>query len=267
MSTLIFIDLDDTLFQTSAKHPSGSTRITATHDHHGKPNSFMTPAQQQFLEFLTQDTAIAPIVIPTTGRTTHAFARVVPSVRAGFCNHRILEHGALILNPDNQPDTAWLSRTADAVVAHRAALESAHVALQAIAATITLDFGLECTQRLHMLEHPALPAPVGPIYSLLKANKLDVVALAALHTALPALDAQYPELAVFAQGRAVTIMPKLLSKAAAVKHLIAQLKPRLTIGVGDARSDADFLACCDYAMVPQRSQLQALWSGCSRVAL
>ena len=53
-----------------------------------------------------------------------------------------------------------------------------------------------------------------------------------------------------------------VDKAHAVAHITARLKAEhgeiVTFGMGDSRSDARFMADCDYAIVPRRTQLAKL---------
>ena len=43
---LVFVDLDDTLFQTARKMAAGEPRMVASLDVQGQPNGFMNPVQQ-----------------------------------------------------------------------------------------------------------------------------------------------------------------------------------------------------------------------------
>lgn len=68
---LVFVDLDDTLFQTARKM-GDEPRFTATLDVDGQPNGFMNATQKSFVEWLlaTSD------VVPVTARSIEAYQRV-----------------------------------------------------------------------------------------------------------------------------------------------------------------------------------------------
>jgi hypothetical protein len=66
-------------------------------------------------------------------------------------------------------------------------------------------------------------------------------------------------------GNNLAILPNALNKAHAVVYVSARLRAEhgdiLTFGMGDSRSDARFMAACDYAIVPRHTQLAALALG------
>ena len=66
-------------------------------------------------------------------------------------------------------------------------------------------------------------------------------------------------------GNNLAILPKALNKANAVAHITARLKAEhgeiVTFGMGDSRSDARFMAACDYAIIPRGTQLAGITVG------
>ena len=101
---LVFVDLDDTLFQTARKM-GDEPRFTATLDVDGQPNGFMSATQKSFVEWLlaTAD------VVPVTARSVEAYQRVqLPFVHGAIC-----AHGGVILNAQGQLDAPWHARMAD----------------------------------------------------------------------------------------------------------------------------------------------------------
>src|SRR5262245_14155520 len=91
MRVVVFLDLDDTLFQTLPKCPEGGGFAPATHDSSGRPASFMTPRQESLLHLLRGAT-----IIPTTARNLAAFRNVL----VPFDSFAILDFGGVILLPD-----------------------------------------------------------------------------------------------------------------------------------------------------------------------
>lgn len=69
---LVFVDLDDTLFQTARKMVEGTPRTTATLDVHGQPNGYMNPVQHSFVNWLLASAD----VVPVTARSVEAYSRV-----------------------------------------------------------------------------------------------------------------------------------------------------------------------------------------------
>jgi hypothetical protein len=74
---LVFVDLDDTLFQTARKMPEGVARAVATLDVNGQPNGFMTPVQQALVDWLLGSAD----VVPVTARSVEAYSRGAPAVQ------------------------------------------------------------------------------------------------------------------------------------------------------------------------------------------
>ncbi len=70
---------------------------------------------------------------------------------------------------------------------------------------------------------------------------------------------------VHRNGNNLAILPKALDKAHAVAHITARLKAEhgeiVTFGMGDSRSDARFMAACDYAIIPRGTQLAGVTVG------
>jgi hydroxymethylpyrimidine pyrophosphatase-like HAD family hydrolase len=78
----------------------------------------------------------------------------------------------------------------------------------------------------------------------------------------PWIEGGNPDYVVHRNGNNLAILPKALDKANAVAHVTALLRAEhgdiVTFGMGDSRSDARFMAACDYAIVPRATQLARL---------
>jgi hypothetical protein len=81
----------------------------------------------------------------------------------------------------------------------------------------------------------------------------------------PWIDAGAREYFIHRNGNNLAILPNALNKAHAVAYVTELLRQEhgdiLTFGIGDSRSDARFMAACDYAIVPSRTQLAGLTLG------
>ena len=246
MKVLAFIDLDDTVFQTRAKCPPGEL-LPATVDTRGEPHSFMTVKQQRFLERLLQGAT----VIPTTGRSLAAFARV----KLPFPDHVILNHGATILTPGGQVDEAWLDRT-------RAISREFTPELRDVHAALTRALQGEGVRVTIHADHDA------PLYTLVKTANADETLLATVREVGAMIAARHPNLHAFSAGRAFTLIPRGLSKASAVREVTERHgggDATLTLGVGDALSDTNFMSECDYALTPRGSQVLRALKGVTHV--
>ena len=117
MRPYVFLDLDDTLFQTRAKCPPGAELHVAASGPDGRPLSFMTEKQRALFDWLDASAAI----IPTTARNLAAFRRVHLPFRHGA----ILNFGGTVLDAEGQLDESWHQRMSTEVAALAAELDDA----------------------------------------------------------------------------------------------------------------------------------------------
>ena len=236
---LVFVDLDDTLFQTARKMTAGDARFVATRDIEGNPNGYMSPVQKQFIDWLlaTAD------VVPVTARSVEAYSRVqLPFTQGAIC-----AHGGVILSADNVLDEDWNARMTD---------ELAHVQgrLDGLSAT-TLQIGEELGYSLRgwVVEEVGLKH-----YIVTKHNgQEDAVLLAVLAEVRKRdlLDGLY----VHGNGNNLAFLPDALRKQRAVQEWIDRdmaihgERPRM--GFGDSISDLGFMTQCHWWATPRRGQL------------
>ena len=105
MESYIFLDLDDTLFQTLRKceaQPETIALQARAFLPDGTPNSYATNKQQWLWQLLSQGFKC----IPVTGRDYSAFERV----NLPFQEEIVLNHGAVILDRQRNIDTAWMAK-------------------------------------------------------------------------------------------------------------------------------------------------------------
>lgn len=234
-----FADLDDTLFQTLRKLPGAdpATLTPMTVDSRGQPHSHATPAQMALLDLLA-----APHVtlVPVTGRDAAAMARVTLPLRSW----RVLDHGLTILTPAGTPDPEW----AEQVRAHLAPLQEP---LRAGTEAIT---GHAARLGARLTSHAAHGTP---FMTVLKHPDADPAVLAELQDRLEAAHGPDHPLRVIANANNVSLLPRHLGKAAAVRYLLGThlSGAALTLGLGDSVSDLPFMDECDFALTPRRGQL------------
>jgi hypothetical protein len=218
---LILADLDDSLFQTAPKCGDWPEDELRLMSRlaDGTPSGYATPPQQALLGWLAHGE-----LVPVTARARDVLARVD------------------ILTADGTPDPVWHAR-----LASEARSGEAPAALYP-----ALTHGLGEEYRHWIVSEDGLD-----LYLVIKSNTGDVPALTAL---AEALRAALPEgWRIHANGNNLAFLPPWLSKRAAVRYLLEQVREqtpgRLVVGIGDSWSDAGFLDLCDMAMIPTAAQL------------
>jgi len=244
MRTVIFLDLDDSIFQTLPKCPPGEPVVPAAHGRDGAPLSYITARQRALVDMLLR----AGTVVPTTARGLDAYRRVdLP-----FTGPAIVGFGGVILSPDGSPDPDW-----DALIRPRCAEGEAD-----------LQGHLDSTARFIAARGLGAKARIisdlgMPLYLVVKHPEGDHAKLHPIRDELWA-DACRERFFIHHNGNNLALVPRFLGKERAVRHVLEHNVgpgPVLTIGVGDSLSDAPFLALCDFALLPRGSQLGRLLGG------
>jgi hypothetical protein len=241
----LFADLDDTLFQSLEKCGGRDALHPAAFLKDGTPISFTTAAQRAFLAF-AQD---GMTMIPATARNLNAFQRVdLP-----FASYAVLDYGGIVLEPGGGLDHAWLARMRQAMHAALPGLQELAGLVDAWAART--GFG----GRARLIEDFATP-----FYLVVKDPDKIAERLAPIEHEVvrPWIAAGGRDYFIHRNGNNLAILPNALNKSHAVAYVSEKLRREhgeiLTFGMGDSRSDARFMAACDYAIVPGRSQLAGL---------
>lgn len=244
MRKLVFLDLDDTLFQSRRKCPSEDGLRPVAYLRDGTSHSFMTAKQQAFWRLLEDNATL----IPTTARDLDSLRRVdLP-----FRSWSIIAYGGVILTPDGEPDQTWLERmqavSAESVGEMSELLEAAEALIEreALAARVRIvgDFDL-------------------PFYLVAKYKDGKAADLERLQEALiqPWADARSERYRLHRNDNNLAVLPRKLGKEHAVSYLTERLRREwgelMTFGVGDSLIDGAFMAECDYALTPRGSQLFA----------
>ena len=144
---------------------------------------------------------------------------------------------------DGTPDPVW----------HRHLEAQAHTGITPAALHPELIAGLDGAAFRHwIVSEDGLD-----LYCVIKSNHGDVPALTAVAEALkPRLPHGWR---IHANGNNLAFLPPWLSKRAAVRYMLEQVRcdtpERPVIGIGDSWSDAGFLDLTDMAMIPTGAQL------------
>lgn len=238
---LVFVDLDDTLFQTARKMGS-EDRHVATLDLHGNPNGYMRNTQKAFSEWLLANAD----VVPVTARSIEAYSRVsLPFTCGAICSH-----GGVMLHPDRRLDSDWHAQMREKLGNYQDYLHDL--------SRRTLEIGeqLGISLRGWVVEEEGLAT-----YVVTKHNEQTDEVLKRILAEVQSrnlLQGFY----VHANGNNLAFIPNELSKRAAVLEWLRRDKAlydeRPVIGFGDSISDLGFMGECHWWGTPQKGQLADL---------
>lgn len=234
---LVFVDLDDTLFQTNRKSAPTDLHKIATTDKSGQPLSYMKPKQQVFVNWLLDSAE----VVPVTARSVEALQRVHLPFQSGA----VCSHGGTIIDAQQNIDMDWFDIQKNAVANLNDLLDELPEIL------------LKTAQNLGSIRTWTVEENDLKIYTVAKQNQPeDGLFLDQLVQHLPkdVLEHCY----VHINGNNLAVIPKFVSKQKAVEFFIGKYDPqgeRVILGWGDSLSDAGFLGCCDWFGMPKNSQL------------
>lgn len=238
MRICVFLDLDDTIFQTRPKCPDGEPLWPAAYRRDGTPLSFMTQQQRMLLETLFR----TAIVIPTTARSLDALRRV----ELPFQHIRIVDFGGVVLLPDGSLDREWDDEVRPQALRMAAGL---HEARRLVASWVE-------QKRLHLSVRVISDFDM-PCYLVVKDPGGDAARLKPIENRLRAwVDAE--QYFIHANDNNLSLVPRFLGKERAVRHVLERRlgpEPVLTIGMGDSLSDAPFMNLCDFSLLPRGCQL------------
>jgi hydroxymethylpyrimidine pyrophosphatase-like HAD family hydrolase len=239
---IVFLDLDDTLFQSRQKCPGQDDLSAAAYLQDGSAHSFMTAKQRAFWQLLDEQMT----VIPTTARDGDAFRRV----RLPFRSWSILDYGGVVLDPDGQLETHWRDRMR---LEMQGCLDELAEILDACQSWISAH-GLKVRTRL-------IEDFGQTFYLVAKYQEERAMDLDALQQELvaPWVGAQGGDFVLHRNGNNLAVLPARLGKQHAVRYLTEKLRAEhgdlLTFGMGDSLIDGAFMAECDYAVTPRATQL------------
>ena len=239
---VVFLDLDDTLFQSRRKCPPAGDLHPAAYLGDGCAHSFMTARQRAFWRLLDDNA----ILIPTTARDHDALRRVdLP-----FRSWSILDYGGVILDPKGVPDAPWMERMTHASRQTLGALTQLLEAAEGFVARERLSV------RVRLIKDFALPFYLVAKYRDGREADLDRLQQELVH---PWVEARSDAHRLHRHDNNLAVIPRTLGKEHAVRYLIERLEQDwgdlLTIGVGDSLIDGAFMAECDYAITPRGTRL------------
>lgn len=242
MNPLYVIDLDDNIGQTLKNCPPGETPLEPMAiDRSGKPLCFMTPKQQAMFKHLS----LTGSLLPCTGRNREKFSRMV----IAFNGYAIVAYGGAILLPTGGFEPGWRSYVLGQAAGIVNDLDRLRTSAQALVDMLGYDIDLE------ILGEDFEDGVTTPLYIEAKLrggekNQFD-------HLERVWKDVQPKGWKFHRNGHTMTSMPSFLGKTPALSYFLQEINPprAFTVGMGDSTTDGDFMALCDYAMMPVRSQI------------
>lgn len=245
MKKFLFVDLDDTLFQTPGKCLKEEDLRPAAYLKSGAACSFTTSRQRAFFELMHREMTL----IPATARNRDALSRVdLP-----FSSYAIIDYGGVVLEPGGTIDAIWLETM-------RMDMERAQAGLREVMQIIDeYSESVGMKGRARLIEDCSIPFYIVVKDPEKKAERLEQIEREAV---APWVETAGKDFFIHRNGNNLAVLPKTLNKARAVEYLRKRLEVEhgeiMTLGMGDSESDARFMAACDYAIVPNGSQLAAL---------
>lgn len=241
----LFVDLDDTLFQTPGKCAGEVDLQPTAYLKDGSACSFTTPRQRAFFEMANRDMTL----IPATARNRDALSRV----DLKFSSYSIIDYGGIVLEPNGTVDAVWLETMK---IDMARALEGLKIAIKIMD---QYSEGVGFKGRARLIEDYATPFYVVVKDPDKQAERLERIERDVL---APWIATTGQDFYLHRNGNNLAVLPNTLNKVRAVKYLCQRLQVEhgeiMTLGMGDSQSDARFMASCDYAIIPSGTQLAAL---------
>ena len=242
MELFVFLDLDDTIFQTKRKCPEDKPIFPAAFGKDGSVMSFFTTKQARLFKLLNNKTRL----IPTTARNKDGFLRT----KIENYDYAIINHGGIILNGNGNVHQVWFNKM-------KHLLEPALQDLQQLKSLLeTESIKRNSYFRIRLIEDLGLT-----FYLLVKHDDRNHAILKVLLTEViePYLKQHQLDFYCHLNDNNLAVLPRFLNKAPAVKFLQQELDKQyseyLSVGMGDSLTDIAYMQLCDYFMTPKNSQI------------
>lgn len=245
LKKFLFVDLDDTLFQSLEKCGKEADLLPAAYLKDGSPISYTNARQRSFFALIQAGMTL----VPTTARNLNAFRRVdLP-----FNSFAVLNYGGIVMESEGGADQFWLETMRREMQESISGLQEAMRIMDDFAKSMGL------AGRSRLIEDFDTP-----FYTVIKdpdkvAERLEKIESEALAPWIATAGKNYY---IHRNGNNLAVLPQSLNKARAVTYLRNRLMQEhgdiMTFGMGDSKSDARFMTACDYAIIPSGTQLASL---------
>jgi len=242
LKKVLFVDLDDTLFQSLGKCPVSAELIPLAYLKDGAPISFGTPAQMATLRMFQKEM----LVIPVTARNMDAFSRV----SIDFISGAVLNYGGVILTPDGSVDEVWMERSREHSMRGLEGLTFFQEYIESESGRCNFDLKSRIIRDLEL-----------PFYVVAKSPGYDTDAIAHIARLCEqkCTERDFCDYRVHVNGNNLAVLPRWLDKGNAVRYLLENLRKNeeqiVTFGMGDSLIDLGFMGECHYMIVPTASQI------------
>ncbi|MEK7431520.1 MAG: hypothetical protein AABZ74_00190 [Cyanobacteriota bacterium] len=241
MKAIVFVDLDETIFQTRIKNKEGFIPVTNTKN--PKYTSYMTPAQSLLWDIIVNHESVS--IIPVTLRGIKEYNDTQISKNPKIITS-VLYFSGIITNND-YADAVWANHIKSCFLKLKPSLGDI---FQELMKNLKKDvFKVEIVDSFYISIKNLSSGDVDYINqnkALIKFIEKKII---------------NDEYVVHFKNKNIIILPKFLNKKNSVQYLINKYKPDLTIGAGDSLFDWGFMDLCDYKLIPRDSQLEAFING------
>jgi hypothetical protein len=238
-----FIDLDNTLFQRESKTKNIETSIIGSWDKEGNPFSYIEKYQQHFFEMLYNNKNIQ--LIPTTARTLEQYQRTFLSKNFKI-DTGILQFATKIIfngNEDMEYKSIIEKKTNELPFK---IIELEKIYIKYFEEKINKNFMYIKNLNGHLLHFRIIDEEKYKIYNDELYNEIFEI-LKELK-----IEKFYK---IHLNDRYLDISGIFIDKKEGVDYFIKKYSPELTLGIGDALSDNDFMNLTDFKITPSNSQL------------
>lgn len=236
MDGISLIDLDDSIFQSRSKCPSGIELTGAALNKKQEWHSFCTPQQVAFLSLLNQ----GGIVVPVTARETDGLRRV----QLRFTAHAITSFGAVILLPDGKIEPRWHGQ----MLQHSRAVSKEVNECFHFLTALSAEEGIDA--KVYIISDAGMPLYVNAKHNGGSVKELELLA----DLIAPQIPSGWK---LHNNGNNLAVLPPYLGKEKATAYYLQELAPphSFVLGLGDSFTDIGFMGLCDYAVTPTRGQI------------
>lgn len=234
-NSILFLDLDDTIFQTKRRNEKGVFEATISEK---KPNvSYMTNYQKIFFDMFSQIENLK--IIPLTARILEQYNRVT-LIKKTDITEASLYFGGMVLK-NNEIDTNW-----DNIVKNK------YKKL-----TLTLKELYEIVIKIVDKSQFRISILDGFYLSIKNKDPKDKASMDKLFLELKNIVSN--EYFIHFNNNNIALVPEFIDKKHTAQYFIDKYSPEMTIGMGDSISDLKFMELCDFKIVPSKSQIEKLF--------
>jgi hypothetical protein len=237
---IVLTDIDDTLMQTSRKcvDAAAHTLSVGASNTAGGPSSFMTAKQRKLWSVLESQ---ADVLVPVTARSAQTLSRV----NLDFPSCAVTDFGATLLDGAGRLNSVWQ----ELMLAQSAQLKQLEV-FSFLRGRVPLGRELLSHEwRVANGVHVFVSFRTQPGQAHLELSAEVEAGLSAA--------GQQKAFYLHKTDRDVTVLPRFISKASAVRYLVEQQGwgSELVLALGDSLSDLGFMTQADYMVAPAASRL------------